>query len=340
MNIFYYSVHEILEHDEVSLFRKMGHHVFSFSDAPELNGSNRLFRPAEKLSPTEQHLHSIYTSLGGKYGTSTSSNETLPSTFIKSFSAAVVMNDITFIQRFWNELRNSQTIWRTIGQGVGLFDSYVQAQRNDGLRVVRYSPKEAAFVGSIGSDAIIRFGKDPRFYAGWNGLEKQVLTFSNGFAERYPSEARDFTAITANVRTIVGGNDNESFPYSIGLISHDKQAELYRSSRVYLYASGPIIPYTLNFMEAWLTGTPMVVYAPLDRRGAFYEVDELVTHGIDGFVCRDIESAQAAIKILIEDDALALRISKAGRQRALQLFSNDLIEQQWIEFFKALALPS
>ena len=309
----------------------MGHDVFRLG-LEEPPGPNNSFRPPLGYSARERQLHDIYVSMGGTYGGKTITS-ILPNDFINHFSISIIMNDPVFISELWPRLCSKPIVWRTIGQGVEIFDKHLFPLRQKGMKIVRYSPKELTLEGSIGSDAVIRFGKDASLYADWVGDLKKVLTFSNSFTQRYPQEAQDYQSIVNNIPSVLGGSYNESIPQAIGCVSPDEQIHLYKHCRAYLYASGLHIPYTLNFIEAWLTGIPMVVYAPLDRQGRFYEVDNLITDGVDGFVCRDIDSARQKLTLLLQDDDTAARISAAGRRRAEDLFSNKTIRDQWERFF-------
>ena len=111
---------------------------------------------------------------------------------------------------------------------------------------------------------------------------------------------------------------------------------LYQLSRVYLYASGLDIPYTLNFLEAWMTGIPVVVFAPLARKGTYFEIDQLITHGQDGFVCDTVVAARLAVQTLLDDQDRACEVGRRGREKALALFGRDTIAYQWQKLFESI----
>ena len=334
MNILYYSVHQILEHDEVQIFRSLGHDVMCLGENYRC-GSPGVFRPQTALTPREEHLYCIYEGMGGTYR-SRGALETLPDGLMEHFSAAVIMHDADFIRRSWHTLRTRPTIWRTIGQGVDEFETGLSDLRADGLKIVRYTPRELELNPTLGQEAVIRFGKDPHIYGDWSGDNLVALTFANWYENRYPQDAYDFREIAKELPFVLGGSSNRTMAQAVGLVEAEQQPRLYRSARVYLYASGLSIPYTLNFIEAWMTGIPVVVYAPYARIGRYFEVDKLVQDGESGFVCRDIETTRACIRSLLDSRSLAHHIGAAGRVEAIRLFGLEVITKQWQSLFSRL----
>jgi glycosyltransferase involved in cell wall biosynthesis len=89
------------------------------------------------------------------------------------------------------------------------------------------------------------------------------------------------------------------------------------------------VPYTLNFIEAWMSGIPLVVLDAGARRHRFFEIAHLIRHGVDGFVCSDPETTREAIATLQADPALGERIGQAGRASAIALFGDSVIKAEW-----------
>ena len=338
MNILYYSVHQILEDDECRLFQQLGHNVICLG-ANGKNGSVQAFRPAIEFSPAEVALYDKFAELGGKfvYGADITST-IIPSDFMDFIDVTVVIHDPHFITRFWDTICAKPVVWRTIGQGIDLIDAMLLPHRAAGLKIVRYSPMEQNFAGNIGQDALIRFGKSSQVYSGWVGDTAQVLTFANFFSHRYPLDFADYCEIVSGLPAALGGGGNDGVANAIGTVSWDKQVELLQRSRAYLYASGGHIPYTLNFMEAWITGIPVVVYSPKERQGVFFEIDRMIENGVDGYICRSIEEARYWLGKLLEDESLAARIGRAGRLSALKFFGEEAAAQAWQAFFASLSV--
>ena len=100
MNIFYFSVHQILEHDEVGMLRRLGHNVFSLGMNARC-GAAQPFRNELPLNATEQHLYNLYEEAGGRYRGMTA-DEIVPLHFLGHFSLSIVMHDTAFIEQMWS----------------------------------------------------------------------------------------------------------------------------------------------------------------------------------------------------------------------------------------------
>lgn len=337
MNIFYYSVHHILEDDEIRLFQGLGHSVFCLG-INRKGGTDSPFRPSIDFSEREQHLYDIYESLGGKYSAATSKEGYLPPEFLHHFSLSVIMHDPGFIINHWNTLSVRPVIWRTIGQGVDHWEDKLRPFRAQGLKIVRYSLTEMYINNSIGQDDIIRFQKRSDYYTGWTGEDNSILTFANDFEARYPTEADEYRQIAEGFSFKLGGIKNEGFSQSIGLVTAEDQVGLYQRSRAYLYSTGLHIPYTLNFIEAWMTGIPVIIYAPIDRCERFFEIDRLVVDGRTGYVCRTIEQTREKVKLLLENKPLAKKIGEAGRTAAIAFFDSQHVGEKWQKFLQKTGL--
>ena len=335
MNILYYSAHAVLEDDEVRILQSLGHSVCCLGVNTK-HGNSQKYRPDLKFSELEIGLYNLYEELGGNYKAPADSDEYIPDGFAQNFDAIIVMHQFHIIQQNWSKFKGVPVVWRTIGQDIETFDRYLKKFRDDGLLVIRYSPFEMRIDNSLGCDAVIRFSKDPTLYAQWHGSENKALTVVNGFSYRYPQEVAGYRRICDEIDTILGGVTNEDFTNSIGFLSFEEQCELYRKCRAYIYVNGRDIPYPLSFIEAWMTGVPVVVYAPFDMVGRFYEVDTLITHEEDGFVCRSVDEVVTVCSRLFKDRDYAASISVAGRKSAIRLFGLERVTEDWRKFLSRI----
>ena len=335
MNIFYFSVHHVLEDDEVRMLKSIGHNVFCLGSNGR-TGANQDYRPSIQWNSVELHLHDVYLSLGGKYMSSLTPDEALPPGFADHFSVFIVMHEAGFFMQNWDKIKSRAVVWRTIGQGLEEFEDILRPYRDDGLKIVRYCPREINIARSMGQDMIIRFGKDPNVYRGWTGITKQVTSFCGAYQRRYPQEAADYSNIADHIPAVLYGKDNETMPNSAGFVSSERQIDVYKESSAYLYASAMYVPYTLNFIEAWMTGTPVILYAPLDRVTPNYEMDSLVKDGESGFVCRDKASVVDRARLLLADHDLGARVGTAGRMAAIARFGLETISAQWSDFLDSI----
>ncbi len=330
MNILYYSTHGVLEFDEVSIFKSQGHNVCSLGTMQK-GVQFTSYRPAITMNDIELGFYADYDRRGGQYTAPADSDHFIPEGFADQFDVVIVMHQFHIIQQNWKKFAGRPVIWRTIGQDIENHERYLAYFRERGLKIARYSQAELRAANTIGCDRIIRFAKDPDFYAGWKGSEPRVLSFVNGLAHRYPTEADDYRQISSAIPCMLGGSSNEAFSNWIGFKSFEEQAELYRTCGAYLYGFGFNIPYTLNFIEAWMTGAPMIIYAPTDRLG-YFEIDTLVEDGVTGRVCQTVEEVVDAARDILADRQVASALGEAGRAKAVELFASPSIAQQWANF--------
>jgi len=332
MKILYLSVHEILEADEVKMFHDLGHEVFSpgaYFD-PTTGCSMRPAIPGLTYDPKWIEL---YNQIGQEFP-GIDGKRRLPQELVDCFDVVIVMHRPEFISENWDVLKNKRVIWRTIGQSIASTEHRLRGYREQGMEIVRYSPKEAIIPGFIGQDALIRFGKDPNVYSGWTGHEKQVINFTQHMEQRGGACGwqyfRDATEGFER-RLYEPGNNQPGF--GMGMVPYSEMVQALRNSRVYLYTGTMPASYTLNFIEAWMTGIPIVsIGQNLGNGGgypALFEVHELINSGVNGFVANEVENLRIPIKQLLEDADLAATIGAAGRQEAIRHFNVDMIGAAW-----------
>lgn len=327
MNILYLSVHAILEYDEIKMLKALGHNVFPlgvyFGFTPCEN-----FRDPLEFNEVEHELLRVFRATGCHYQYYGGGTDTivLSAEFLSHFETVIVMHDLSFIEKFWPSISNKRVIWRTIGQDIDNYELRAAPLRAAGMDIVRYSSIEATSVNYCGQTAMIRFGKNPTDYGPWTGHDKSVLLFSNMFRQRFPKESAEFFQMVDGFSFKVGGVGNDDVPGNIGMLSEKAQIAAYNANRAYLYCTAPHVPYTLNFMEAMMTGIPIIAtdFKPTQK---YYEVPALL-RGC-GHVVESIEEARGVLKRLIEDDDFAADMSRKTRDHAVTLFSEDIISKQW-----------
>jgi glycosyltransferase involved in cell wall biosynthesis len=114
-----------------------------------------------------------------------------------------------------------------------------------------------------------------------------------------------------------------------------------RRSRVYFYTGAMPTCYTLNFLEAWMTGIP-VVGIEMDRpytapgTGHTNEMPSLIANGVSGFLSDDPKELSEVIRELMGNRKVAQQIGEQGRKRAIELFGKETIKNQWKEFFRSI----
>jgi glycosyltransferase involved in cell wall biosynthesis len=340
MRILYLSCHSILEYEEVKLLHEMGHEVFSpgaYIDPgnPEANFM-RPNIPGLVYNPDVlEQFHKIAGSVPGK-----DAKDYLTKEFVDNFDCVIVMHLPRWISGNWEAIRHKRVIWRTIGQSITNTEQALLPFRRQGIQVVRYSPRENTIPKYIGADALIRFYKDPHEYQGWSGQNRKIITFAQNMERRGSScNFEFFEEVTRPFnRGLFGPGNEDSGDYAEGKIPFDQLKEELRNNRAYFYTGTHPASYTLNFMEAWMTGIPVVAIGPEHGNGnAFvnhdlYEVPYLIENGVNGFVSDNINELQRYISFLMDDEAAAKSVGLAGRQTAINLFGKATIKEQWRKF--------
>lgn len=328
MNILYLSCHSILEYDELRLFEELGYDYFSIGAYINPQSPHDNKRPALK-NKYHEHLASV---------TMVHNQNNLHQEQLDWADVVIVMHIPEWIENNWPLMKASgkRIIWRTIGQSVSAVEQRLERFRKEGLEVVRYSPAEHNIPGFIGEDSVIRFYKDPNEFGKWNGQDKEVVTFAQSMKSRgefcnYDMFANTVDGLNAHV---YGPNNDDAGDLNGGMLSYDDLKGKMRDAQVYFYTGTHPASYTLNFIEAWMTGIPIVAIGPQHGNSTTfnqntYEVPELLHNGLYGFVSDDPQQLRVFVDQLLADESLRKMVGRQGREEAIRLFGMDIIKKQW-----------
>ena len=333
MKIHYLSCHSILEYDEVSILTELGHEVFSNGAYLDPAGHISLPRPG---IPNAKY-YPEYAEIARR-----TSRTQLPNELIDPFDVIIVMHLPEILFENWEKIKHKRVIWRTIGQSVPWIEKRISELKKEGLEIVRYSPAEERLPNYAGSDALIRFYKDPAEFGGWEGKDISVLNATQSFKGRRDFVGYDpYMAITDGFpRVVLGGGNEDLGALSGGDVSYDVLKARMRDHRAYLYSGTWPASYTLSFIEAWMTGIPVIAVGqdiwnkPHGGKFPIYEVPSLIDNGVNGFVSNNIEELRGYVKSLLENKDLADRIGMAGRIKAIETFGKAAIKEQWDTYLR------
>jgi glycosyltransferase involved in cell wall biosynthesis len=340
MRILYVSFHEVLEYDDVRLFAALGHQVFPLGHYHEAGPYRGVLRPPLDLGPEHALLKQSFRDHGCRFDMHGSIDDwRLTPEFVAQFDLTIVTYNVFFIHRFWDALSVRPVVIRTYGQAMNEWEHFYEGLRGLGVLVVRYGEAETEQLGYAGHDAIIRFYKDPADFPEWTGAMPAALTFALSFARRYPQEYALWRAATEGLHVLLGGAENHATAGALGAVTADEQLALLAGCRAYFYCSGLHIPYTLNFIEAWMSGIPLVV---MDDQVFPHggprcsEIARLITPGEDCLLVHDAAQARAALARLIADPEEGRRIGQAGRRAAIRWFGRERIAAEWQAFLAGI----
>ena len=181
-----------------------------------------------------------------------------------------------------------RVIWRSIGQSIGIVEKELATYRRDGLKIIRYSPKERNIPGYVGEDAMIRFAVDPDVYKGWYGDIERVVNITQSFKIR--GEHVNFSAFeqaTDRLARIVFGRENEDLGGLWGgLISYPELRHQLQQNRAFFYTGTQPASYTLSFTEAWVMGIPIVALGK-----SFHKLYNMDTYEVPDLIQNEIGRA-------------------------------------------------
>ena len=272
----------------------------------------------------------------------------LPQEFFDNFNTIMVMHTPEWITENWEKMKGKTVIWRSIGQSTTGVENMIRRMKYEGMKVVRYSPMEDNIPGNIGSDALIRFYEDENELHDWNGEVKRVINITQSLRGRAGNCHYDqiMQVINGFPSLIYGtGNDNLG-PLNGGSLSYDLIKGALRDNRVFLYAGTWPACYTLAFIEALMTGIPVVSIGSqlasevpglsISDKFDYFEIPQIIENGKNGFVSDDINELRGYVDRLLEDQDLAKRIGQEGRKTAIKLFSKTKAKEDWVKFFNKL----
>lgn len=349
MKILYMSVHSVLEYDELRLFTEL--------DTEANAGLNlEVFSLGAYTNPTQSgdYMRSVipkgrhYPKLHGLAMQCDKDN--LHPELVSWADVIMMMHNyaipgskttIPWIVNNWQKFKDmkKRVVFRSIGQCVPQMEKELRKYREQGVQIVRYSPMEDRIPDYAGHDAIIRFYKDDQEFKGWTGEKKFLITVAQSFKKRgehlgyhvFEKVAEGFPAKVYGTENEDLGEMNGGSPSYVNL-----KGEL-RQNRVFFYYGTQPAPYTLSLIEAMMTGIPVVAAGPRLRdtgiyRWPQYEIPEIITNGVNGYVSDSIDELRGYVHMLLEDEGKARAIGEAGRNTALKLFNRKDIMKQWADF--------
>lgn len=334
--ILYLSCHSILEYDELKLFHELGLDVFSHGAYLRFDQPSEL-RPAicdENNTDEKLLLQAVNTT-----------KENLSQEFIDNFNVVIVMHTPKWITDNWSKLKDKIVIWRTIGQSTSDVENQLAPYRKQGLKIIRYSENERTLPNYIGEDTVIRFYKDPNELKDWNGDTEQIINVTQSMPLRGVCCNYDMflKATEGFPRKLFGPHNEAAGIINGGALTYEQLKQELRNNRAYFYTGTHPASYTLNYIEAFISGIPCVCIGPSHGNmpsrsdcANLYEIPNIINNRNSGFYSDNIQGLRDFIQVLMNDKKYAEKISQNGRKRAIELFGKVKIKQQWKTFLEGL----
>lgn len=329
--------HSIEEHDQLRLLAGAGYDVFSLGGYIDPAHPHDPKRPALPDVPRHPELAAIVDGLGTPDNL-TAAKERIPDELLDWADVIICHHyEHRWIVPQWDRIRHKRVIWRTVGQSVEHNERMMAPLRSQGLEIVRYSPREANIPGYAGSDALIRFYKDPAEWCGWTGEQAHVINITQHLYQRDPyTNWRYWEAATKGLPRLAMGPGSEAIG-GPGELGYSEMLAALRSARVYLYTGTQPASYTLGLIEAMMTGTPVI---PIGRGWM-----DLFAYSPELFEAPDIlgrsydnpDEARDVLAAFLREPTLARIYSSYGRARAIELFGMATIAQQWAAYLGGVA---
>jgi len=274
---------------------------------------------------------------------------------IKLTKSLVDKFDVIFCNAFdhyvidnWDLIKNKLVIWRTYSDQTPRIERGMKFYVDNGAIPVRGSQNEHTGVEDSNAGVVIRCYVDESIFKGWKGGNYSVLSFQNYFKSRRKYETtKNFLELRNRMSTytfdVYGAHSSEEKdPVVISEVSFEQQVKHLQDYRVYFSIGSFPASVTYNFIEAWMTGIPVVTFgdklggSDFEGQKSLYEVPGLIDFGKNGIYSDDLNSLQYYIKEIMNNDALVAGLSKEGRDRAIELFGKETIKKQWKDLIEEL----
>ena len=253
----------------------------------------------------------------------------------------VYMGSVEWIEDNWAAMKaaKNRVIWRSIGQSTPRIEQRLTALAAQGLELVRYSPEERKLPNFAGETALCRFYKDPDEFGDWRGTTARVISIGQMVKHRNAYCGLGWYEESTNGlnRMMIGPHNDDIDTMPTALLSYDELKDALRENRAFFYTGTFPAPYTLGFIEAFVTGIPVVAIGPGLRNHyvggggvtGLYEIPSLIQNGVNGYWSEDTATLKGYVRDLLNDPDLAQRIGQAGRTTAIKEFGKEAVAEAW-----------
>ena len=329
--------HAIEEHDMIRLLHGLGYEVFSIGGYIDPSAPHDGKRPALPQVPCQRDLKAVVDALGTPDNLGAAQSH-IPDAVLEWLGDDGVVMQHHLMERMYSQwprlldwkrgAPGRRVVWRSVGQTDPNTERTAAFYRAQGLERVAYSPKEADIPEHAGYDALIRFYVDPDEWGGWTGEDAVVTNVTQKLFQRGSATSPWFWMMaTEGLPAVPLGEGTDA-----GILPLEEMKARLRRARAYLYTGTRPASYTLGFIEALMTGIPVVSIGPkawgqgIDWLPGVFEAHELVESSDEPVIARD------RLTFLLENHDYAVALSEEQRARAIETFGIERVGADWARF--------
>lgn len=328
MKILYLACHETLENNDISAIRMAGLDVFTTGYFINNISVNPLFsKHLDTVNNME--LKNSFDFYHPELKNGTLGSFKINSEWIKNFDC--IINCGPYDTFYMNkDIFNGKFL---IERSIGLSSEADEIRFKElCLNIIRISPKERLIPGYAGELTVIRPPIDSTYFNGYNGNYPNILTIKAHMKRRaYEAMYSEYIEITDEFKRsrLLAGIENGDIPFALKNLTNDELQTQRQNNRLYLSMPTRTAPLSYSFIEAMMTGMPVVTVGPLLANYPWFEHSDFIENEINGFYSNSIDQIKYYIKSLLNDQKLSIEVGKKGRDFVSQYFDISSISTQW-----------
>lgn len=337
------SCHVVLEYDELRILNQLGYDITVIGGYLDPKNPHVDTRPRLNIDSNkdrENKIHRLYNYNKNLGIPIEECSNTLTKEIVDDYDVIIIMHRMDWVVKNWDILKNKIVILRTIGQNLENNELLIRKYIQDGLKILRYSPKERELKNYAGEHGLIRFLKYKSDFKDRNIKNNCAITFGqNMYYRKNWCGLNVAEYVSKKVPFKLFGPGNEKLEFSSGRINYNQQLEEYASNSCYLYTGTFPAQYTLNFIEALIAGIPIVsIGKNLSQQMVEsypFEVPYILDE-VSGYSYDDMDKIVDTLNELIMDKKLNEEVSRKQSELGIRLFSVEENIHQWKDFLNNL----
>lgn len=331
------SCHAVLEYDELRILNQLGHDVTSIGAYINPKNPHVDIRPPLDINyniDRENKIHHIFQKNYNNGIHIDDCSKILDKDIVDDYDIIIVMHRLDWIRQNWEVFKHKKVILRTIGQNTSKNELEIKPYINNGLNVLRYSPKEREIDEYCGESNVIRFLKYKTDYTKWSPCNSTIISFGQNIPDReFACHGLIIQEIANLLNFKLYGPGNDRYKFSSGMLSYEDQLKELSFNAAYLYTGTYPAQYTLNFIESMLAGIPIVSVGSIPTFPN--EVPDIL-HTIGRNCFNTVPELINELNLLLSNDTFARDVSDMQVKCAYELFSVENNIYKWEEYLNSL----